>query len=371
MTAQFSPNERFDGVFLLKSIDERLTRSGKPYLALVLGSPAADVEARVWDMEQKSLPGLVEGVPVQVRGTAQLYQEKLQLIIETIEKVQEPVNPRAIFPSTIRSEEELRREFRSRVDDIGNRSLSSLMTVMREDIAVFDAFFISPAAITMHHARIGGLAEHSLGVCQIALGVAEAAAFLDRDLLTVGALLHDTGKILEYEVAGDLRYTLDGKFIGHIARGVSIVEDWIRLIPGFPERLALELLHIILSHHGQLELGSPKAPVTAEALVVHNADDLDAKLDMIRSAAPDPPGGEAFVRGLRRTFQFRTENQSGEKTVQGPTSNVQREKRGEGHRVQDGEEPEVRSQKTEEKRQEPEEAPPEGDGQEDDQGELF
>jgi len=311
LKTEFSPNERFDRVFLLKSIDERLTRTGKPYLALILGSPMADVEARVWDMDLESLPGLVEGTPVQVKGTAQLYQEKVQLIVETIEKVQSPVNPRMIYPSSARSDEELRKEFDSRVKGIKNRALSSLMAAMRKDTAVFDAFFISPAAVTMHHARIGGLAEHSLDVCRLALAVADTATFLDRDLLTVGTLLHDIGKIFEYEVAGDLRYTLDGKLLGHIVRGVSVVEGWIRLLPDFPERLALELLHVILSHHGKLEYGSPKAPVTAEALVVHYTDDLDARLDMIRSAAPDSPDGEAFVRGLRRTFQYRIEELGG------------------------------------------------------------
>jgi len=121
----------------------------------------------------------------------------------------------------------------------------------------------------------------------------------------VGSLLHDIGKILEYEVAGDFRFTLEGKFLGHIVQGHSLVEKWIRQIPDFPERLALDVLHILLSHHGQQEYGSPKTPVTAEALVIHFADDLDAKLDMVRSAGDEPGTEEAFVRGLRRSFLFR------------------------------------------------------------------
>ena len=133
------------------------------------------------------------------------------------------------------------------------------------------------------------------------------APWLHRDLLTAGALLHDIGKVLEYEVAGDFRYTLEGKFQGHIVKGHSLVEKWISRIPDFPERLALDVLHIILSHHGQLEYGSPKTPVTAEALVVHFADDLDAKLDMVKSAGEEPGTEEAFVRGLRRSFLYRNE----------------------------------------------------------------
>jgi 3'-5' exoribonuclease len=369
LTVEFTPNERFDRLFLLKNIEERLTRNGKPFLAVVLGSPAADMEARVWDMELKSLPGLTEGLPVRVRGTAQLYQEKLQLIVETIEKVHGPVDPREIYPSTSRPDGELRAEFLSRVDEIRDRSLSSLMAVMREDKAVFEAFFISPAATTMHHARIGGLAEHSLAVCRLAVGVADEVDFLDRDLLIAGSLLHDIGKIFEYEVDGDLRYTLDGKLVGHIARGGSILENWVRLLPGFPERLALELLHIILSHHGALEHGSPKVPSTAEALVIHFADDLDAKLDMIRSATPDPPGGEAFVRGLRRMFQYRGGEQGAGRGAQG-----EKEKGGEktgaislrsrASARPGSQEPESRGKGTGEE-------VPGKDETEDDQGELF
>ena len=129
---------------------------------------------------------------------------------------------------------------------------------------------------------------------------------------------------MEYEVAGDFRYTLEGKFLGHIVQGHSLAEKWIRQIPDFPERLALDVLHIILSHHGQLEFGSPKAPVTGEAVVIHFADDLDAKLDMIESAGEEPGTEEAFVRGLGRSFQYRNERQETGKRGNGET-----EKRGE------------------------------------------
>lgn len=337
-------------MFLLKSIDERLTRNGKPYIALVLGTPKTELEARVWDMDMKSLPGLVEGDPVQVKGIAQLYQDKLQLVVDTIEKVESPVNPREIYPSSAKSEEELRRQFGAQVEAIVNRDLVGLVGIMQKNTEVFDAYFISPAAIAMHHVRIGGLAEHSLDVCRIALAVSDISPWLDRDLLTVGALFHDIGKIFEYQVAGDFRYTLDGKLVGHVVRGVSVTEEWIRCVPGFPERLAHELLHIILSHHGQLEHGSPKTPATAEALVIHYADDLDAKLDMVRTASPVDDANEAFVRGLRRTFQFRTEDQGAGRRAQGAA------KQGRVRSAEDLERGEILGTES---------------GEDDDQGELF
>jgi 3'-5' exoribonuclease len=317
MSTEFTANQPFDRVFLLKSIDERLTRNGKPYLAMVLGTPSEDLEARVWDMDLKSLPGLVEGDPVKVRGTSQLYQDKLQIVVDTIEKAGSTIDPREIYPSSLRPEKELRKEFHIFIEGIRNNHLAELMNTMREDTEIFDVFLVSPAAVAMHHARIGGLAEHSLDVCRIALAVSDIWPRLDRDMLTAGAILHDIGKIREYQVAGDFRYTLDGKLVGHIVRGVSIVENWLRGLGSFPERLALDLLHIILSHHGTLEHGSPKAPATAEALVIHYADDLDAKLDMIRSASEGEDSSEAYVRGLRRMFQFKNEEQGGGRRAEG------------------------------------------------------
>ncbi len=307
MTPSFSPNEAFDRTFLLKNIDERRTKNGKPYLALVLGTSDGAWEARIWDMGMSSLPGLVEGDPVQAAGSAQIYQDKVQLIVETIAKVPGPVDPRVLYPASVAGEEVLRQDFQKWVRGLTDPHLKRLMETMMGDGRIFDAYFTSPAAITMHHARIGGLAEHSLGVCRLAQACTATAPWLNRDLLTVGALLHDVGKVLEYEVAGDFRYTLEGKLLGHIVLGNSLVESWIGQMPGFPERLALEILHIILSHHGQLEFGSPKTPATPEALVIHYADDLDAKLDMVREAGEGPDTGEAFVRGLRRSFLFRNE----------------------------------------------------------------
>ena len=307
MTSPFSPNEPFDRIFLLKGIDERRTKTGKPYLAVILGTAEGTWDARVWDMAMSSLPGLVEGDPVQVKGSAQLYQEKIQLIVENISMVDEPVDPRSIYPATTAPERQLRDDFNRFVQEIEEPMLKTLMETMLQDRIISDAFFTCPAAITMHHARIGGLAEHSLNVCRFAHASAAIAPWLERDLLTVGSLLHDIGKVMEYEVAGDFRYTIEGKFLGHIVQGHSMVEKWIRQIPDFPERLALDVLHIILSHHGQLDYGSPKTPATAEALVIHFADDLDAKLDMVKTAGEEPETEEAFVRGLRRSFQYRGE----------------------------------------------------------------
>ncbi len=193
-------------------------------------------------------------------------------------------------------------------DGLAAPELRALFAQIRKDGGFTDAFFLSPAAVTMHHARIGGLAEHSLGALRIAQAVADIHPWLDRDVLTAGCLLHDVGKVKEYAIGHAFEVTLEGRLVGHIAAGVSMVEGWSSKVRGFSERLLMELTHIVISHHGQLEHGSPKTPATPEALVVHFADDLDAKLDMLATAgaavAGDDRNREAYVKGLRRSFLF-------------------------------------------------------------------
>lgn len=304
MTGKLKKKESSGRIYLLKEITERRTKQGKPYLALILGTAEEEIEGRIWDMELKSLPGLASGDPVKASGTSSVYRERTQLIIDGIEKITHGVDPRQLYPSSAIPENRLREEFSQRVSGLEEPLLRALFREMERESSLMDAFFIAPAAVTMHHARIGGLAEHSLAVCRFAEAVADIHAWLNRDLLNAGCLLHDIGKIREYELAGDFRFSLEGKLLGHIILGVEMVREWINSVSGFPNRLAMDLLHIILSHHGELEYGSPKVPSTPEALVIHYADDLDAKMDMVKTANADPDAVEAYVRGMRRSFLF-------------------------------------------------------------------
>jgi 3'-5' exoribonuclease len=263
----------------------------------------------MWDMEMKSLPSLAQGDAVNVKGTAVLYQDQIQLKVESIVRETSCVDPRRLYPSSKYSEDQLRSEFTRKAGKISDSDLGSLMSVVEKDVDFMNRFFTSPAAVTMHHARIGGLAEHSLGVCTIAESVADVYPWLRRDLIIAGSLLHDIGKVQEYEVGSSFEVTIHGQLLGHISMGLVMLEKWISEIPDFPAGLDIEVKHIILSHHGQLEHGSPRAPVIPEALVVHYADDLDAKLDMLRDAkaTAGKEGREvagSYVRGLGRFFFF-------------------------------------------------------------------
>ncbi|GBE15255.1 MAG TPA: HD domain-containing protein [Proteobacteria bacterium] len=310
MTTLFKENEKFNRTFLLKAISSGKTRGGKPFVTLTLGTPQQDFEGRLWDTDLETLPSLLPGDPVNAAGTAVLYQERIQLKVDRIAGETSAIDPRSLYPSSEFSEEELGISWRKWVKKITDENLNALFAAIERDGAFMKDFLRSPAAVTMHHARIGGLAEHSLGVCALAGAVGEKYTWLRPDILIAGALLHDIGKVREYEIARAFQVSTEGRLMGHIALGIPMLKSYIEKVPGFPEALALELYHIILSHHGKLELGSPKAPSIPEALVVHYADDLDAKLDMLRASrisssregAGDPPG--EYVRGLGRFFLF-------------------------------------------------------------------
>lgn len=308
MAQLFRENENFESIFLLKEISESRTRGGKPYLALTLGNSESDYTARMWDMEMKSLPSLAQGDAVRVKGTAVLYQEQIQLKVDAISREMSNVDMRLLYPSSRFTEDQLRSGFSKMVKCLKDEKLLAVLSEVEKDSDFFDRFFNSPAAVAMHHARIGGLAEHTLEVARLALSVADQYSGLRRDLVLAGSLLHDVGKVREYDISGSFGVTMDGQMLGHITMGIVMLDAWIKRAGGLEEDF-LELKHIVLSHHGQLEHGSPKMPAIPEALVVHFADDLDAKLDMLRDAAAGACGegrdaAGAYVRGLRRFFFF-------------------------------------------------------------------
>lgn len=311
MPVTIEDGKAFSGLFLLKAPPvERTQKDGKPYLSLLLGTPEGSWEAKMWATSLASVGAVGEGDPVRAEGSAERYQGRIQLRVARLAPCEGPVDPRELYPSSGRSEAELVGDWRARVGSVKDPHLRALLAAVEADAPFFSAFIRAPAAAGMHHARIGGLAEHSLAAARLVADAAATYPLLRADLAVAGALLHDVGKVREYEIAGDFRFTREGHFLGHIALGVVLLQGWLRGLPSFPGELALELGHILLAHHGSLELGSPREPVTAEALAVHFADDLDAKLDMIRSAsaAAGAAGGAGaemgYVRGLRRNFFF-------------------------------------------------------------------
>ena len=187
------------------------------------------------------------------------------------------------LPETDRDIKEMEEELAALLGTLTNSWLSRLLNSFFADPEVMALYRVAPAAKGMHHVYLGGLLEHSLAVASLVDAVVPLYKGINRDLLIAGALLHDVGKVREMKFSRSFDYSDEGKLIGHITIGVEMIHERVCQIPGFPPELAMQLKHLILSHHGQYEYGSPKRPKTIEATVLNYLDDLDSKINGIRT----------------------------------------------------------------------------------------
>ncbi|MBI4735706.1 MAG: HD domain-containing protein [candidate division NC10 bacterium] len=308
--ADLIEGEPVTSYFLAKQVEVRQRRSGEPYLTLVLADRTGQVPAVMWEGVEEASQGLAEGDIVKVQGLLGTYQREPQLTLTRLRKAAaEEVALEDYLPRSAQDPAALLTRLRQVVDGIQEPHLRSLLRDLLADEAFVAAFAAAPAAKNIHHAVLGGLLEHTVSVVGVCGLLAEYYPALDRDLLLAAAILHDVGKVRELTWDRVFDYTDAGRLLGHITLGALLVEERIRAIPDFPEPLAQRLLHCILSHHGELEWGSPKRPKTLEALVLHYAEDLDGKINSFLNFAqshPDPqhPGWTQFNRSLDRYLYF-------------------------------------------------------------------
>ena len=270
----------------------REARNGKSYIAAALADATGSVSARVWDARPEQAGVFRAGSYVRVRGFAETYQGSLQLVVSSFRPVAPgEVEARAFLPATEADPAELERRLAAVSGRVQDQALAGLLQAFFGDGEFMGRFRESPAAVEFHHACLGGLLEHTVAVAESAEATAAARPELDRDLLVAGALLHDVGKVWELSASPAFDYTDDGRLVGHIVMGVLEADRRMAAIEGFPAETRRQLLHLLASHHGQREYGSPVLPVTAEALALHHLDNLDAK---VRAAveAPTPMGGD-------------------------------------------------------------------------------
>lgn len=296
--------------FLAKQVELRQRRSGEPYLTLVLADRTGEVPAVMWEGGEEASRGLAEGDIVKVQGLLGTYQRERQLTLTRLRKTtSEEIAREDYLPRSTQEPGVLLGRLREVVDDVREPHLKRLLGDLLADEAFVAAFSAAPAAKSIHHAVLGGLLEHTVSVVGLCRLLAEHYPAVDRDVLVAAAILHDVGKVRELTWDRVFDYSDAGRLLGHITLGALLVEERIQAIPGFPESLAQRLLHCILSHHGELEWGSPKRPKTLEALVLHYAEDLDGKVNSFLSFAqhhPDPqhPGWTQFNRALDRYLYF-------------------------------------------------------------------
>jgi 3'-5' exoribonuclease len=283
--AAFDEGRPFDSFFLVLAKQQRTTKANKPYLSLVLGDKSGQLEGRVWELgDPRIAKDFDRGDVVKVRGSASRFDDRLQMKVDQLRKAApSEVEKSDLLPATTYDVPTLWRQLEAAVGSLGNPDLKRLLEALLADPAIAEAYREAPAARQLHHAWLGGLLEHVVSLLALAERVAAHYPVLDRDLLVAGVVLHDIGKIRELTWQLGFAYTVEGILLGHIQMGVDMVEKTIATLPGFPDRLRTLVLHMILSHHGKLEFGSPKLPMIPEALVLNFLDDLDAKMQAVAS----------------------------------------------------------------------------------------
>jgi len=280
LVKDLGPNEEVNQIFLVKFRQLRTARNNTLFIHLELADKTGSVSARMWNATRAIYETFEENRLVRVRGMTELYQGNLQLVIDDIRPVAASEADISDFlPVTEKDVNELLERIRTIIQSIGNNHLKALLEAFFSDDGFVEKFKKAPAAVEYHHAFIGGLIEHTVSTLEMGVLAAEHYPELNRDILLTGIVLHDIGKVNELAYETGFSYTDEGGLVGHLVGGVLMLEEKVRGVPDFPEELLDVLRHIILSHHGVYEYGSPKLPMTTEAMAVHHLDNLDAKIN--------------------------------------------------------------------------------------------
>ncbi|MEZ5360926.1 MAG: HD domain-containing protein [Bryobacterales bacterium] len=280
------PNDRLTSYFLVQTKEVRFKKnSGEPYLSLTLSDRTGQIEAKMWDGVEEIVETFDRDHFIKVKANIQLYREKPQMIIQKLRRAEESEIDLADYvPHTKRDVDEMLTELRDAVNGFQNPHLKDLARAFLDDEAIMAKLRVAPAAKSLHHAVVGGLLEHVCSLMNLARLVCSNYDYLDVDLVQTGVLLHDVGKIDELTYDRAFGYSSEGQLLGHITRCIQMIERKCAQLPDFPPRLKALVEHMVLSHHGRYEFGSPKLPSFPEALALSYIDDLDSKLESMRAA---------------------------------------------------------------------------------------
>jgi len=303
---------RISEIYLCKSKQIAQTKTGKDYGNLVLQDKTGTIDSKIWDLNSPGIENFEALDYVSVDAEVTIYQGNYQLNIRRIRKVNEgEYVPTDYLPVSGKNIDTMYKELSDYVRSIKNPYLNRLASsYFLEDEAFAKAFQFHSAAKSIHHGFVGGLLEHTLSVVKLCDYFAGYYSGMNRDLLLTAAMFHDIGKLKELSVLPENDYTDSGQLLGHIVIGVQMISERIRQIPKFPKKLERELIHCILSHHGELEYGSPKKPALLEALALSFADNTDAKMETMIEAlqkAGDNQGWLGYNRLLETNIRKSTE----------------------------------------------------------------
>ena len=306
LVADLNSEQSITTFFLVREKEIRNTREGKAYLRLELADRSGTIEARMWDHFESAAKDISRDDLVKVQARVEIYRNRPQLSLQQVRLAKpEEVDLADFLPQTKADVGKLYAQLVEYAGSIGNPWLKKLVTGIISDPGIAARYKRAPAAKVMHHAYLGGLLEHVISLCGLAKQIAAHYPELDVDLLLTAAMLHDVGKLEELCFERAIGYTVEGQLLGHIVMELETVSKAIDAIEGFPSNLKTVVQHLLISHHGQYEFGSPKLPMIREALAFHYLDDLDSKLAAARAAlAVDTgePEWSAYSGALGRKF---------------------------------------------------------------------
>lgn len=310
--ADLQADQPVTSFFLVCDKEIRTGSTGRSYLRLELGDRTGTIEARMWEKFEELAESFERDHFVKVQGRIEEYRGRPQLIVDRIRRAPDSeIDLADFFPHTAEDVEALHGELRGHVAAMFDPWLRRLLESILDDSELSARLKRAPAAKTMHHAWLGGLIEHIAGLCRLCKVVAGHYPETNLDLLLTGAILHDIGKIEELSYERSLGYTGEGQLLGHIVQGLAMAGRKMEAIAGFPPALRALVEHLIISHHGRYEFGSPKLPAFREALMLHYLDDLDSKMAAVRTSLAANAGegywtafNQALQRRILRVDQF-------------------------------------------------------------------
>jgi 3'-5' exoribonuclease len=277
-------NKVITSTFVVVAKQIKPKKTGEPYLALTLGDRSGQLEAKMWDNVDDALEAFEQDDFLKIKGLINKYKQRFQLTIHKLRKLGEAeIEFDDYLPKTTKDIDVLWQTLADFVATFQNPHLRSLVQALMADPEIATAYRNAPAAKTLHHAYIGGLLDHVVSLFRSCDLMCRNYPQVNRDLLLTGAFLHDIGKIHELTFKRSFSYTTRGQLLGHMIIELEMLQAKLALVPGFPDELKTMIEHLIISHHGEYEFGSPKLPMFPEALMLHYLDDLDSKMEAMRA----------------------------------------------------------------------------------------
>lgn len=297
--------ERVNEIYLCKNKQSALTKAGKPYEALILQDKTGTLDAKIWEPGSVGIDDFDRFDYINVVGDITSFQGALQLNVKRVRKATEgEYEPKEYLPVSEYNVDEMYEQLLGYIKQMENQYLKKLAgSFFIEDADFAKRFKFHSAAKSVHHGFVGGLLEHTLSVTKLSAYFADNYKILNKDLLVCAAMFHDIGKLEELSTFPENDYTDEGQLLGHIMIGAMEIAERIKTIDGFPVKLAHEMEHCILAHHGELEYGSPKKPALPEAVALSYADNIDAKMETMRELLANVPEGDTQWQGFNRLFE--------------------------------------------------------------------